>query len=333
MTAIFKETASASEKAQARDKQLPQSRNMHQKQAPAVRTAAQARTRWHTDKIVRPSAASGGVPEPTAEYLTRANLPPRQLSAPRRILVVLDLNGTLLHRPSKSNPSKFVERPYARTFLRYCLVNFAVAIWSSARPENVRRMCDALVMPPGSEQGRHQMGTATFDGQPRADGDAEVSRRSIDGGEGSMNGEGLQQAAKEEIKEQKDAPTLLEGDLKPVAIWARDRFGLSPSDYKLRVQCYKRLSIVWADSDIAAANPAGVSWSQADTVLVDDSREKARSEPHNLIEIPEFIGKTKREAFILPQVHDYLNELSWQADVSAYMRANPFMVRDDFTLG
>ncbi|CCF44890.1 hypothetical protein CH063_14145, partial [Colletotrichum higginsianum] len=93
-----------------------------------------------------PSAASGGVPDPTPEYLHRASLPSTLLPTPRPILVVMDLNGTLLHRPNRRQATSFVERPHARRFLQYCLDTFHVVVWSSARPGNVQSMCDQLLL-------------------------------------------------------------------------------------------------------------------------------------------------------------------------------------------
>ena len=58
--------------------------------------------------------------------------------------------------------------------------------------------------------------------------------------------------------------------------------------------------------------------------LIDDSFEKARSEPYNIIEIPEFSGNPNEPGNILPQVHDYLNYLSSHDNVSACLRSRPF---------
>ncbi|KAI1117219.1 HAD-like domain-containing protein [Nemania sp. NC0429] len=225
------------------------------------------------DAICQPSPASGGVPDPTPEYLTIASHPPFLLPNPRNLLVVVDLNGTLLHRPSRHSPTRFVERPHARPFLSYCINTFTVVIWSSARPDNVQNMCRQLMTP--------------------------------------------------------------EDSAKVVAVWGRDSFGLSQADYFQRTQCYKRLTKLWNDPVIAASHPMaanGEKWSQVNTVLVDDSMEKARSEPFNLVQLPEFKGNAKEPGFILPQVHDYLNDCSMQTNVSAYMKGHPFKARPDFTL-
>ncbi|OTA92630.1 hypothetical protein M434DRAFT_59528, partial [Hypoxylon sp. CO27-5] len=212
-----------------------------------------------------PSAASGGIPNPTPQYLAHASLPPFVLPQERQILVVIDLNGTLLYRPDHLRPTYFVERPHAYSFLNYCIETFKVVIWSSAKSQNVMKMCKQLLDP-------------------------------------------------KQLR-------------KIVAVWGRESFGLSPIDFKQRVQCYKRLSLLWMDEQIAATHPEaykGKRWSQADTVLIDDSVEKARSEPYNLIHIPTYEGDKEKDGEILPQVHDYINELARTADISTFIRSRPF---------
>lgn len=214
-----------------------------------------------------PSIDSGGVPEPTLTYLATSRLTPFPSPQPRPLLVIIDLNGTLVHRPSsRSNPTSFQPRPHASRFLHYVINTFTAMIWSSARPANVRSMTDRLI-------------------------------------------------------DQADRANLL-------AVWSREAFGFTEKDYNDRVQCYKRLSRVWADPAVRDSHPMGQVWDQTNTVLIDDSAEKARSEPHNLIEIPEFLGKEELEEDILPQVHTYLNTLSMQGDVSRYIRAHPFRPED-----
>ncbi|KAJ6438651.1 low-temperature viability LTV1 [Purpureocillium lavendulum] len=225
------------------------------------------------DPRVAPSASSGGIPDPTPLYLAQSFAPPSTLLQPRRILVILDLNGTLLFRPTRRQPTRFVERPHARAFLDYCLDTFYLAVWSSARPENVARMLDQLL---------------TDDQRRRC-----------------------------------------------VVVWGRDRFGLSNADYNTRVQCYKRLTTVWNDKQVRASHPhaaRGGRWDQSNTVLVDDSLEKGRSEPHNILTIPEFSGMSSETVDVLPQVHDYLNLLCHQADISRYMHQTPFKLDPNYHL-
>ncbi|KAF4963927.1 hypothetical protein FZEAL_10904 [Fusarium zealandicum] len=220
-----------------------------------------------------PSPRSGGVPNPTPQYMAQAHLNPHRLPQPRRILIVMDLNGTLLYRPNKRRPFSFVQRPHAKAFMSYCLDTFYVAIWSSARPENVDKMVAQLLTP-----------------------------------------------------EQRERCLL---------IWGRDTFGLSKTDYVTKVQVYKRLSSVWSQPRVMTSHPSaplGGRWDQSNTILVDDSQEKARTEPFNLIRIPEFSGLATEIADVLPQVHDYLNLLAHEADISRFARQSPFILDPAYTL-
>ena len=78
-------------------------------------------------------------PSPTKDYLDCASQAPSLADSPAPVLVILDLNGTLLHRPSK-NKQRMIARPFLKPFLRYLSSNFAIMVWSSARPENVKSL-------------------------------------------------------------------------------------------------------------------------------------------------------------------------------------------------
>ncbi|ERF69211.1 hypothetical protein EPUS_01168 [Endocarpon pusillum Z07020] len=86
-------------------------------------------------------------PAPTATdlYLAQARLPVIRCAAPKKLLVVLDLNGTLLVRPNRMKSREFNIRPGVHQFLDYLFDHHLVMIYSSARPENVEAMVDALV--------------------------------------------------------------------------------------------------------------------------------------------------------------------------------------------
>lgn len=206
-----------------------------------------------------------GRPSPTPFYTYLASQQPQLLTLPRPLLVVLDLNGTLLKRSKFSGANTFVPRPYVQEFLAYIFANHNVMIWSSARPENVATMCSDLLTP-------------------------------------------------QQLKQL-------------VAVWARDRLGLSKQAYNAKVQVYKQLSLIWNDTTIQAANPSKeYMWTQANTVLVDDSIDKSASEPYNLIEVEEFRNQPQqvKSDDYLKAVIEYLEVLSYQADVSAYIRSQPF---------
>ncbi|MCJ1434865.1 hypothetical protein MMC27_004235 [Xylographa pallens] len=83
-----------------------------------------------------------GAPKPTVAYLEQSSLLPRPLSKPTNLLLVLDINGTLLYR--KKRTTIIYPRPSLAEFLNYCLKNHSVLIWSSAQPENVNLMCSRI---------------------------------------------------------------------------------------------------------------------------------------------------------------------------------------------
>lgn len=220
-----------------------------------------------------PRSASGKLmlmkrPVPRAAYLRQAREDSLTLDHPRVLLVVLDLNGTLLHRKARGG-STFVERPKVKEFLHYLFTHHKVVVWSSARPENVGPMCDKLFTAEQREQ--------------------------------------------------------------VISVWARDKLRLSADHYNQKVQVYKQLSWIWDDPVIANSCPGPErEWSQENTVLVDDSLEKAASEPHNILKIDEFEAKPEQmKSDVLGQVVRYLEALRWERDVSAYMRWKPFIYEED----
>jgi hypothetical protein len=83
-------------------------------------------------------------PQPKNAYKIQASKPPAYGMQLSDLLLVIDLNGTLLHRPSKKRPQRYVARPNVKKFLHYITKAFPIVVWSSARPLNVQAMCDKL---------------------------------------------------------------------------------------------------------------------------------------------------------------------------------------------
>lgn len=73
-------------------------------------------------------------PKATADYMARACSDPEYISTPQPLLVILDLNGTLIFRRRKKG-GNFVKRPGLDKFIAYLFRNFTVMIWTSSRPE------------------------------------------------------------------------------------------------------------------------------------------------------------------------------------------------------
>lgn len=213
-------------------------------------------------------------PPPTSSYLSLALDPTKVSPTPQRLLLVLDLNGTLILR--SHGATRYKSRPHLSQFLDYCFANHTVLVWSSAKPHNVDGICLQL-----------------------------FSRKQLE---------------------------MLLG------VWARDTLSLTPEQYNSRVQVYKRLDRIWDDPTFARKHPEahlGARWSQANTLLIDDSVIKASAQPYNLVETPEFTEKSKEEKRkepndVLGQVVAYLEEARTWDNVSSFVRERKFVVDTDW---
>ncbi|KAL8944419.1 MAG: hypothetical protein Q9216_000470 [Gyalolechia sp. 2 TL-2023] len=91
------------------------------------------------------AAKSPPTPVPDATYLSQSTIPALQLNSSQPLLIVLDLNGTLLYRPKAS--SGYKPRPYLKQFLAHCNSNYKILVWSSATPRNVTAICAKIFTP------------------------------------------------------------------------------------------------------------------------------------------------------------------------------------------
>ncbi|KAL4793492.1 NLI interacting factor-like phosphatase-domain-containing protein [Aspergillus venezuelensis] len=215
----------------------------------------------HPEKLRDRAFKAPRPPSATQKYLDQAALPPQELPSPQPLLVVLDLNGTLIYRKTKKFPPKFSERVGLELFLKTLVEKYKVMIWSSSQPPTVDAVCQKI-----------------FSGPDRR---------------------------------------------KLVVEWGRDKLGLSKAEYNSKIQVYKTLETVWSNKKIQTScpkkGPEGqpARWDQTNTILIDDSKLKALSEPYNLIEIPEFTNdRTLDESAIFPRVLQRLEILSKCDDVS-----------------
>lgn len=85
-------------------------------------------------------------PLPTAAYTQQSTTKPKpeRRETPRKLLVILDLNGVLLYRERRKDPKTFDPRSDLAKFFEYLFANHEVMIWSSAKPENVELMAENL---------------------------------------------------------------------------------------------------------------------------------------------------------------------------------------------
>ena len=113
--------------------------------------------------------------------------------------------------------------------------------------------------------------------------------------------------------------------------WGRDTLDLTKSEYEGKTQVYKRMDKIWQNAKLQSLHPYATDlgrWSQKNTVLIDDSVIKAKAQPFNHIEVPEFTRSPHQHdgTDVLSQVVAYLEELRKWDDVSRFIHGNPFRV-------
>ncbi|KKK22977.1 hypothetical protein P175DRAFT_0518188 [Aspergillus ochraceoroseus IBT 24754] len=230
-----------------------------------------------TDRLKSPKLPEQ--PSATKKYLHQSSLSPKLSPTPQPLLIILDLNGTLIYRKTRRFPPTFARRVGLDQFLDTLIEKYKVMIWSSSQPPTVKAVCQKLFPEPKRQ--------------------------------------------------------------KLVAEWGRDKFGLTDAQYKSKIQVYKTLDTVWSSQEIQASYPKlqqpqrpacpphkakkgpppKSRWDQTNTILIDDSKLKALSEPYNLIEIPEFTNAAGiDESMIFPKVLKQLEVLSKCDDVSKMLQ-------------
>ena len=116
----------------------------------------------------------------------------------------------------------------------------------------------------------------------------------------------------------------------PIAIWDRSSLQLTNAQSKERVQVYKQLHWVWDDKQISGFHPhasSGGSWDQTNTILIDDSIEKAAAQPHNQLVVPEYkkeMAEQEEKSKVLLTVIEYLKEAAYHEDVSSFIYNDSF---------
>lgn len=206
-------------------------------------------------------------PIPTEQYLLTARAPTKLVNNPtqRKLLVILDLNGTLLCRTRMLNGCRDKYNPWPRTnlppFLDYLFREHHVVVYSSAMQGTILNLLKATM--------------------PR------------------------------------------EHRSKIMRVFTREDMDIPRKYFKLKVSTFKRLSMVW---DVLAEQNNDWEFDQTNTVLMDDSSEKASSEPYNHLLVPEYTVDIHNAGGdeALGNIAGYLDEVRKWENVSSYIRENPF---------
>ena len=234
-------------------------------------------------------------PVPKKAYLEHAALLPRGLASPQPLLVILDINGTLLYRCHRRLPPSFVKRPGLSSFLAELLDRYMVMIWSSSQPPTVdailkslfqdfpERRCNII-----AEWGRAKLGLTS----------SQYNRK---------------------VKVYKQLETVW-ADKTIQTKYPQSKDELGPEMFKRAFLQEKHQNEAGDIQETSHSLP--FMWDQSNTVLIDDSSYKASGQPYNIIEVPEFTEKSKSvEANVFPMLLQKLTELSRSDDVSRRIRS------------
>ncbi|KAL9557976.1 hypothetical protein MBANPS3_001123 [Mucor bainieri] len=87
--------------------------------------------------------------KPSDAYLQQSSKESVLVSQQPKQLLILDLNGTLISRVKcRARVGRaFYARPHYQAFLDFIFKHFEVMVWSSARQENVEKMCHVFTQP------------------------------------------------------------------------------------------------------------------------------------------------------------------------------------------
>lgn len=189
-------------------------------------------------------------PTPTDEYLEQASPLPKEINPSQRLLIILDLNGTLVYRKSRRPSGMFIRRPGVDGFIQALMNNndYTVMIWSSSQPVTVEGVCRKL-----------------FSKEDRKAIIAEWARDKL----------GLTEAQyyqKTQVYKRLDT------------VWADASI---QATYRGPRRSGRMKRIAGRENHTL---PQKMRWDQSNTILIDDSKLKALGQPYNIIEIPEFSG-------------------------------------------
>ena len=116
---------------------------------------------------------------------------------------------------------------------------------------------------------------------------------------------------------------------KLIACWTRDELGLSKEQYYSKSKNYKKLSLVWSSQKLRnSAKRKGfiAEWNSMNTVIVDDSAEKAKYNRDNLIEVKSFDEEAyeRGDDTEMKKLLEYLQDLVGAPNVVDFMKRRPY---------
>ncbi|KAJ9474355.1 hypothetical protein PHBOTO_004404 [Pseudozyma hubeiensis] len=317
---------------------------------------------------------------PRQTYIEQAKQPSRLLSeeeaADRKLLVILDLNGTLVFRAKSGNGRakdsiRAVPRPYLLCFLQYCLGTASakgkeldptlsrphgshfwqseseprsagkaeVVVWSSAQPVNVDSMLTASFDATVRSQilrvwARDTLVPARFY-QSKAESikDLEIVWAELNAWTNDKPSPGRLMAQARDQMDQTRPDDVPPAAPQPGATQKEKKYKGKRHKEKMKAQKQQQQQQVQevVSASLEAARQADElgPWGAENTVLVDDSPEKARLQPYNQLVVSEFgkedAGRMKKfirqlmaetEGNVAAEEEDEEEELEYDSDLS-----------------
>lgn len=252
-----------------------------------VNTAVNKLDAIHGAKRDTGTVGPPNAPVPFPAYLEQASKEPKDLESSQPLLVILDLNGTLLYRKRKKFPPQFIKRPELNHFLERLTSRHVVMVWSSSRPETVNAICGSIFSQAQRNKvvakwGRDKLGLTPQQYLAKVQVYKQLEKVWAD------------------PKIQKSYPTRPVRAVKNME--PRDDPGLVPEDDMSGV-LHKR-------------------WDQSNTVLIDDSTLKAAGNPYNILQVPEFTSEPGLDdTTVLKTVLAKIRMLAKSNDVSQRLRS------------
>lgn len=229
------------------------------------------------------------IPLPLNSYLEQAAKEPLDLHFMQPLLVILDLNGTLLYRRRKAFPPKFTRRPALNYFLERLTSRHEVMVWSSSRQDTVDAICGEIF----SEAQKQKLV-------------AKWSRDHLD-------------LTKEQFNSKVQVYKVLE------KVWADKDIQAKFPTKKTRSGKAAFNALRYATGLDEMTEMTGFlnkRWDQSNTVLIDDSTLKAAANPYNIIRVPEFTNvPNENDTTVLKELLLKIRVLAKSNDVSRRLRS------------
>jgi hypothetical protein len=247
-------------------------------------SSASANIKYVTTKVEPPM-----IPLPLNSYLEQAAKEPLDLHFMQPLLVILDLNGTLLYRRRKVFPPKFIRRPALNYFLERLTTRHEVMVWSSSRQDTVDAICDEI-----------------FSKVQKEKLVARWSRDHLD-------------LTKEQFNNKVQVYKVLE------KVWADKSIQAKFPTKKTRSGKAAFSALRYAPGLDELKEMTGFlnkRWDQSNTVLIDDSTLKAAANPYNIIQVPEFTNvPNENDTTVLKELLLKIRVLAKSNDVSRRLRS------------